>query len=115
MSKRRYPASETALIGAEPDGSVSFVCGIPVKAGGEPVSLRSQHQPGFGLVEFTRNGRVVDSDMHDDDRTLQWYENRAAKNPRARWEVIVHGPMTGYVMRRIRGQWYVTESLDGFA
>ena len=47
--------------------------------------------------------------------TLMHYENRARKNPNARWELQVDGPLSGYTLRRIRGRWYVTEANGGFA
>jgi hypothetical protein len=116
-ARRRHPARETAIIGRDNKGGAVFVCGIPVEPDAtEPVSLRSRHHPGFGVVILTCNGRPVDYDgKGDGERTLQWYENRARALPYRRWEVVVNGPLSGYTLRRIRGQWYVTESNRGFA
>ena len=94
-----------------------FVCGIQVvPSQSDPVSFRSRHHPGFGMVRLQRNGRTVISDVQSEPWwTLMHYENRARQNPNARWELQVDGPMSGYTLRRIRGQWYVTETKRGFA
>lgn len=76
------------------------------------------------MVTLKRNGQPSDccakahehatGGDYESEPTLMHYENRARKNPRARWELHVDGPLSGYVMRRIRGQWYVTETNAGF-
>jgi hypothetical protein len=103
------------------------ICGIQIEADqSDPVSLRSRHHPGFGVVALMRNGQGVEccsrANAHmighgdfDAQPTLMHYENRARKNPNARWELKVDGPLSGYTLRRIRGQWYVTETNRGFA
>lgn len=119
---KRYPARESSRVERADDGKAIFVCGIQINANQtEPVSLRSRHHPGFGMVTMMRNRKPVPERsewvVHDYDKskTLMWYELWARKNPRARWEVVVNGPLSGYTLRRIRSQWYVTETNGGFA
>lgn len=114
----RHPARETSYIERNEDGTVlAFVCGVPVEPGSAPVAMRDQIHPGFGYVALIRNGKVVDYDVHGrrGGHQLRWYEQRAAINPRARWEIEVGGALGGYTLRRIRGQWYVTKTNEGFA
>jgi hypothetical protein len=117
--QKRHPERETAIVAETPLGRM-FICGIEIVSDHtEPVSLSSRHHPGFGMVALLRNGKPVEYDVGGNDLeespTLQHYENRAARNPRARWELEVAGPMSGYTLRRIRGNWYVTETNHGFA
>ena len=119
--RKRQPARETAIISPG-----IIVCGFKVEPSAKPVSMKSRHHPGFGWVALLRNGTAVECcsrfNSHaigegdfDAQPTLQHYENRAKKNPNARWTLRVSGPMSGYVLGRKRGQWFVIESRDGFA
>lgn len=82
-----------------------------------PLNLHGYYHPGFGSLTVTCDGEERLYDVHGTiERPLMRAENMARKDPDRDWRMRVDGPLDGAVYQRHgHGEWYMVESLGGFA
>ena len=83
------------------------------------LDMRRRIAVGFGFAALTRDGDAVwveEGQDYGDCLSVRQAENRARKDPRRDWRIVLHGPMHGETYQRQgRDRWVLVEKNEGFA
>jgi len=81
------------------------------------LDMRRPIAVGFGDAHVSRDGETIYREEPDGPyRTVQWAENRAKRDPRHDWRIVLDGPLHGETYQRQGpGYWVLVARNQGFA